>query len=137
LKPGFEIKSRLDPIFMLLWKELPQEQIRRWIERIPRHIQKIIELKGGNGYKEGAFEKPRRLNKAGQVVDSKGNAVDMVEETVIDIEEVKVGEGEGEDQAYWDSALSKVDALVANIEDLDDINSQMWDDCLSSESESE
>ena len=72
--------------------------IRRWIERIPKHIQKIIELKGGNRYKEAAFEKPRRLNKAGQVVDSKGNVVDVFKETVVDIEEVEVGEGE--DQAY-------------------------------------
>ena len=35
------------------WKELPQEKIQAWIERIPVHIQKIIDLKGGNEYKEG------------------------------------------------------------------------------------
>jgi hypothetical protein len=35
------------------WKELPQEKIQAWIERIPVHIQKIIELEGGNEYKEG------------------------------------------------------------------------------------
>lgn len=35
------------------WKELPQEKIQAWIERIPIHIQKIIELEGGNEYKEG------------------------------------------------------------------------------------
>jgi hypothetical protein len=37
-QPGFEIKEQLDPIFTLLWKELPQEMIRRWIERIPGYI---------------------------------------------------------------------------------------------------
>jgi transposase len=35
------------------WKQLPQEAIQRWIERIPRHIQEIIRLEGGNEYKEG------------------------------------------------------------------------------------
>jgi hypothetical protein len=35
------------------WKELPQEKIQAWIERIPIHIQKIIELEGGNESKEG------------------------------------------------------------------------------------
>jgi hypothetical protein len=35
------------------WKELPQEKIQAWIECIPIHIQKIIELEGGNEYKEG------------------------------------------------------------------------------------
>jgi hypothetical protein len=41
---------------------------------------KLIDLKGGNGYEEGAFEKLRRLNKAGQVADSKGNMADIVKE---------------------------------------------------------
>lgn len=35
------------------WEDLPQSQIQAWIERIPRHIQKVIELEGGNEYKEG------------------------------------------------------------------------------------
>jgi hypothetical protein len=44
------------------WKELPQEQIQRWIERIPYHISQIIELEGGNEYKEGRapFFGPKR-----------------------------------------------------------------------------
>ena len=35
------------------WDELPQKQIQQWIERIPYHISQIIELEGGNEYKEG------------------------------------------------------------------------------------
>ena len=35
------------------WDELPQEAIQRWIERIPRHVQEVIKLEGGNEYKEG------------------------------------------------------------------------------------
>jgi transposase len=35
------------------WQELPQERIQQWIERIPWHIKQIIELEGGNEYKEG------------------------------------------------------------------------------------
>lgn len=35
------------------WEEMPQELIQGWIERIPRHVQEIIKLEGGNEYKEG------------------------------------------------------------------------------------
>ncbi len=35
------------------WRDLKQSRIRRWIRRIPRHIQEIIRLKGGNEYREG------------------------------------------------------------------------------------
>jgi transposase len=35
------------------WNNMPQSKIRRWIERIPYHIQEVIRLEGGNGYKEG------------------------------------------------------------------------------------
>ena len=34
------------------WDELPQSEIQRWITRIPHAIQMIIELEGGNEYKE-------------------------------------------------------------------------------------
>jgi hypothetical protein len=34
------------------WKDLPQETIQHWIERIPHHISEIIRLKGGNEYSE-------------------------------------------------------------------------------------
>lgn len=48
-------KSRVEGVIVWekCWKELPQEKIQAWIERIPVHIQKIIELEGGNEYKEG------------------------------------------------------------------------------------
>jgi transposase len=35
------------------WNDLSQTRIQHWIERIPRHIQKVIEQEGGNMYKEG------------------------------------------------------------------------------------
>jgi hypothetical protein len=34
-------------------KQLDQDRIQRWIERISRHIKQIIELDGGNKYREG------------------------------------------------------------------------------------
>ena len=48
-------KSRQEVIiaWKTAWTELPQEKIQAWIERIPVHVQKIIELEGGNEYKEG------------------------------------------------------------------------------------
>jgi hypothetical protein len=35
------------------WKELPQRRVQEWIERIPAHIRKIIDVEGGNEYIEG------------------------------------------------------------------------------------
>ena len=36
------------------WNEdLTQDRIQKWIERLPRHIQEIIALQGGNEYREG------------------------------------------------------------------------------------
>lgn len=48
-------KNRADAIKVWkdAWEKLPQEAIQVWIERIPYHIQRIIELEGGNEYKEG------------------------------------------------------------------------------------
>lgn len=48
-------KSRTDAMmaWKQAWNELPQSAIQAWIERIPRHIEEIIRLEGGNEYKEG------------------------------------------------------------------------------------
>jgi siroheme synthase len=35
------------------WEDLPQTEIQAWIKRIPRHVQEIIRLKGGNEYTKG------------------------------------------------------------------------------------
>lgn len=44
------------------WQQMPQEMIQAWIERIPRHVQKIIELKGGNEYQESRDYRGRGEN---------------------------------------------------------------------------
>jgi len=48
-------KSRQEAIkaWERCWKDMTQQQIQAWIERIPWHIQQIIQLEGGNEYKEG------------------------------------------------------------------------------------
>jgi transposase len=52
------------------WRELPQENIQAWIERIPRHIEEIIRLEGGNEYKEGRVKLfDKRLP---QIIDVRG-----------------------------------------------------------------
>ena len=63
---GFESKKESPQIWQNLWDTMPQERIRRWIERLPRHIRRIIDLEGGNEYKEGARDKPRRLDSQGK-----------------------------------------------------------------------
>ncbi|KJZ69608.1 hypothetical protein HIM_03090 [Hirsutella minnesotensis 3608] len=36
------------------WKALPQEKLQRLVERMPGNIQWVLQLKGGNEYKEGS-----------------------------------------------------------------------------------
>jgi hypothetical protein len=48
-----------------------------WIERIPRHIQEIIRLEGGNEYREGAMEKTRRLKHPDDWVNIDNDWVDI------------------------------------------------------------
>jgi transposase len=42
------------------WNDLPIEKIQEWIERIPEHIKKIIDYRGGNKYREGLRKKRSR-----------------------------------------------------------------------------
>ena len=46
-------RAAMEKAWIKAWDDLPQSQIQAWIERIPRHIQEIIRLKGGNEYPEG------------------------------------------------------------------------------------
>ena len=48
-----ETKQALQDTWYKAWDDLPQEQIQAWIEHIPRHIQEVIRLEGGNKYTEG------------------------------------------------------------------------------------
>ena len=43
------------------WNELEQWRIQAWIERIPRHIEEIIRLEGGNECREGKANRARRF----------------------------------------------------------------------------
>jgi hypothetical protein len=44
------------------WDKLPQKKIQEWIERIPEHIQRIIDCEGGNEYKKGLGRSGRKRN---------------------------------------------------------------------------
>ena len=49
--PGGKAEMKKD--WLECWKDMPQEKIQEWIERIPVHIQEVIALNCGNEYKEG------------------------------------------------------------------------------------
>lgn len=53
----FESRPWLRKIWLEAWDALPQEQIQRWIKRIPRAIEYIIHRNGGNDYSEGGWQK--------------------------------------------------------------------------------
>ena len=78
----FEQRGKLPGIWEdIWWEKLDQDRIRAWIERIMRHIDKVIELEGDNKYREGAKEEgPRRHRFAG---DKGAIAVPRLKSSVI------------------------------------------------------
>ena len=55
-------QKHMEQDWLECWKNLSQERIQRWIERIPIHVQKVIALEGGNEYQEGTG-RGRNLNR--------------------------------------------------------------------------
>jgi len=53
-------KPALKAAWFKAWNELPQSQVQAWIERIPRHIEEVIRLEGGNEYIESCTGKDTR-----------------------------------------------------------------------------
>ncbi|KAF1980641.1 hypothetical protein K402DRAFT_299415, partial [Aulographum hederae CBS 113979] len=51
-KGGLTSRILAEKAWKKAWEDLEQWRIRAWIERIPRHIQEVIRLDGGNDYNE-------------------------------------------------------------------------------------
>lgn len=49
------------------WRDLPQDVVQSWVERVPHHIQEIIRLEGGNEYAEGIAGFQRRSWKGDRI----------------------------------------------------------------------
>ena len=49
-------QAQLKEAWIKCWKEMPQERIQAWIERIVEHVQEVIRLEGGNEYCEGRLK---------------------------------------------------------------------------------
>ena len=64
-----QTRALMEMAWYQAWSDLPQSEIRAWIERIPRHVQEIIRLKRGNEYKEG--RKALKRDQAGTRVKGK------------------------------------------------------------------
>jgi hypothetical protein len=54
-------KAQLKEDWIKCWKDMPQEKIQAWIERIPVHIQEIIVCDGNNLYQEGRKKGQEKL----------------------------------------------------------------------------
>jgi len=50
------------------WKDLEQDRIQRWIERIVQHVKKVNYLLGDNCYREGSMEELIESRKASTLV---------------------------------------------------------------------
>lgn len=47
-------RREAEEAWLAAWEEIPQEQIKKWIDRLQRHVKWVIKLEGGNEYVEGA-----------------------------------------------------------------------------------
>ena len=48
--------AQLKEAWIKCWKEMLQEKIQAWIERIIVHIEEVIRLEGGNEYQKGGLK---------------------------------------------------------------------------------
>jgi hypothetical protein len=62
------------------WSDLSQEKIQTWIERIPRHIQEVLQQKEGIDYREGRTGQETRSWK-GQRIKGKLSAREDIGES--------------------------------------------------------
>jgi hypothetical protein len=54
-------KEKLKQDWIKCWKDMPQEKIQAWTERIPIHIQEIIACNRNNLYQEGKEKGQEKL----------------------------------------------------------------------------
>ena len=54
-------RAQLKEAWIECWKEMPQERIQQWIERIVDHVQEVIQLESGNEYREGRLKGKEKL----------------------------------------------------------------------------
>jgi hypothetical protein len=73
-------KKTVTVFWLQAWKDLPQEKIQQWIERIPRQIQEIIRLEGGNEYKEERTGKESRSWKGQRIKGKLSTRQDLDED---------------------------------------------------------
>jgi hypothetical protein len=52
-KGAITSNTELKEAWIKCWKELSQDRIRVWIDRLPVHIEEIIACEGNNLYTEG------------------------------------------------------------------------------------
>jgi transposase len=57
-----QTRMLMEYVWKRTWRDMEQKRIQAWIERIPRHIKKVIKLNGGNEYREGR-KRPKTRNK--------------------------------------------------------------------------
>jgi hypothetical protein len=95
---AISVRKLAEKAWVRCWGELPQNLIQQWIRRIPRHIKKVIRLKGDNCYHEGEFDPefqipdhivhPTRSRRAIQDPDTLANAIASLNINDKDLDEV-------------------------------------------------
>jgi transposase len=110
-------KATMETAWIQAWSTLPQSQIQAWIERIPRHVQEIIRLEGGNEYAEG--RKAFKRDQAG--IRLKGK---LSKHTYLDAQ--GQGQDQGQDQGQGkDYSLGGIATRPDGWQDATDIESDL------------
>jgi len=104
------------------WDCLDMDRIRKWIERIPRHIEEVIRLEGSNEYKEGRTGQETRSWKGMRVKGQLSRCVDLEGLPVEDDEgeEWHLEDSEEEASEEWEDMSGWLDRLGDHDEETDE-----------------
>ena len=76
-------RAEAERVWQKAWDELEQWRIQAWIERIPRHIQEVIRLEGGNEYREGAADSARDWKALKKMDQYRRQVIDYMRQQVL------------------------------------------------------
>ena len=119
----------MKPKWTKAWDRLDMDRIRKWIERIPRHIEEVIRLEGGNEYKEGRTGQETRSWKGMRVRGQLSRRVDLEGLPVDDSEE----EASEEASEEWEDMSGWLDHLRDNENDDEEADEEIDEEFVSVE----
>jgi len=105
-------RAAMEKAWIEAWSNLPQSEIQAWIKQIPRHIQEIIRLEGGNEYIKD--RKAFKRDQAGIQIKDK-----LSRHRYLNAQDKDQNKGQNEGQNEWQNTSDS----DLNLEDSDETDS--------------